>query len=74
VTGGCRKLNNAKVHNLYSSQSIIRIINSRRIRKWAGVYGEKRKAYRFLVRKSEGKRLLRRPRRRWIDNINIDLV
>jgi hypothetical protein len=36
--------------------------------------GEKRKAYRLLVRKPEGKRPLGRPRRRWIDNITVDLL
>jgi hypothetical protein len=35
--------------------------------------GEKRNAYRILVGKPEGKRSLRRPRRRWEDNIIIDL-
>jgi hypothetical protein len=35
--------------------------------------GETRNAYRILVRKSEGKRPLRRPRRRWVDNIKTDL-
>jgi hypothetical protein len=35
--------------------------------------GEKRNAYRLLVGKSEGKRPLRRPRRRWVDNITMDL-
>jgi hypothetical protein len=34
---------------------------------------EKRKAYRLLVRKPEGRRSLGRPRRRWVDNINMDL-
>jgi hypothetical protein len=36
--------------------------------------GEKRNVYRFLVGKPEGKRLLGRPRRRWIDNIKMDLL
>jgi hypothetical protein len=35
--------------------------------------GEKRTAYRLLVGKSEGKRPLGRPRRRWVDNIRMDL-
>jgi hypothetical protein len=35
--------------------------------------GEKRDAYRVLVGKPEGKRPLRRPRRRWVDNIKINL-
>jgi hypothetical protein len=36
--------------------------------------GEKRNAYRLLVGKSEGTRPLGRPRRRWVDNIGMDLV
>jgi hypothetical protein len=51
------------------------MIKSRRIR-WAGHVarvGEKRKAYRILVGKPEGKRPLRRPRRKWEDNIKMDL-
>jgi hypothetical protein len=35
--------------------------------------GEKRNAYRKLVRMPEGKRPLGRPRRRWVDNIRMDL-
>jgi hypothetical protein len=35
---------------------------------------EKRNAYRLLVGKPEGKRPLGRPRRRWVDNIRMDLV
>jgi hypothetical protein len=45
--------------------------------RWAGHVariGEKRNAYRFLVGKPEGKRPLGRPRRRWVDNIRMDLV
>jgi hypothetical protein len=44
--------------------------------RWAGLVarlGEKRNAYRILVGKPEGKRPLGRPRRRWEDNIRIDL-
>jgi hypothetical protein len=36
--------------------------------------GEKRNAYRLLVGKPEGKRPLGRPRRRWVDNIKVDLL
>jgi hypothetical protein len=60
---------------VYSSPNIIRMSKSRRMR-WAGHVarmGEKRNAYRILVGKPEGKRPLRRPRRRWVDNIKIDL-
>jgi hypothetical protein len=35
--------------------------------------GEKRNAYRLFVGKPEGKRPLGRPRRRWVDNIKMDL-
>jgi hypothetical protein len=35
--------------------------------------GETRNAYRILVGKPEGKRPLGRPRRRWVDNIKVDL-
>jgi hypothetical protein len=68
-------MHNEKLHNLYCSPSIIRIIKSRRMR-WAGHVarmGEKRNAYRILVGKPEGKRPLGRPRRRWEDNIRMDL-
>jgi hypothetical protein len=69
------KLHNEELHNLYFSPSIIRIIKSRRMR-WAGHVarmGEKRNSYRILVGKPEGKRPLGRPRRRWEDNIRMDL-
>jgi hypothetical protein len=36
-------------------------------------YEEKRNAYRILVRRTEGRRPLGRPRRRWEDNIKMDL-
>jgi hypothetical protein len=66
-TGGWRKLHNEELHKLYSSPSIIRIINSRRMKLAGHVarMGEKRNAYRTLVGKQEGKRPLGRPRRRW---------
>jgi hypothetical protein len=76
VTGGWRKLHNEELRDLCSSPSIIRIIKSMRMR-WAGHVarmGEKRKAYRLLVGKPEGKRPLGRSRRRWVDNIKMYLL
>jgi hypothetical protein len=75
ATEDCRKLHNEELHNLYSSQDIIRQVKSRRMR-WAGHVarmGEVRKMYKVLVGKPEGKRPLGRPRRRWEDGIRIDL-
>jgi hypothetical protein len=51
------------------------MIKSSRMR-WAGHVAqvrEKRNAYRILTWKPEGKRPLRRPRRRWVDSIKMDL-
>ncbi|KAJ4447230.1 hypothetical protein ANN_09234 [Periplaneta americana] len=75
VTGEWRKLHNTELHALYSSPDLIRNIKSRRLR-WAGHVarmGESRNAYRVLVWRAEGKRPLGRPRRRWKDNIKMDL-
>jgi hypothetical protein len=75
MTGEWRKLHNEELHDLYSSLSIIRIIKSRRMR-WSSHVarmGEKRNACRLLVGNPEKKRPLGRPRRRWVDNIRIDL-
>jgi hypothetical protein len=68
-------LHNEELRDLYSSSSIIRIIKPRRMR-WTGHVarmGEKRNAYRLLVGKPKRKRPLGRPRRRWVDNIRMDL-
>jgi hypothetical protein len=73
VTREWRKLHNEELRDMYSSPSIIRIIKSRRMR-WASQVarmGEKKNAYRLLVGKTEGKRSLGRPRRRWVDNIRM---
>jgi hypothetical protein len=60
---------------LYSSPIIVRVRKSRRMR-WAGHaarMGEERGVYRDLVGKPEGRRPLGRLRRRWADNIRMDL-
>jgi hypothetical protein len=75
VTGEWRKLHNEELHNLYSTPNIIRQVKSRRMR-WVGHVarmGEERKVYKVLVGKPEGKRPLGRPRRRWEDEIRMDL-
>jgi len=75
VTEEWRRLHNEELNDLYSSPNIVRVIKSRRMR-WAGHVarmGEESGVYRVLVGKPEGKRLLGRPRRRWVDNIRIDL-
>jgi hypothetical protein len=75
VTEERRRLHNKELYALYSSPNIIRVIKSRRLR-WAGHVtrmGERRGAYRALVGIPEGRRPLGRPRRRWEDDIKMDL-
>jgi len=75
VTGEWRKLHNEERRDLYSLPNIVRVVKSRRMR-WAGHVahvGEGRGVHRVLVGKPEGKRPLGRPRRRWEDNIKMDL-
>ena len=75
VTEEWRKIYNEELNGQYSSPNIFRVIKSRRIR-WAvhvARMRERRDVYRFLVGKPEGKSPLGRPRRRWKDNIEVDL-
>ena len=75
VTGEWIKVHNEELNDLYSLPNIVRVVKSRRMR-WAGHVarmGEDRVVHRVLVGKPEGKRPLGRPRRRWEDNIKIDL-
>ena len=75
VTGEWRKLHNEEPNDLYSLPYIVRMVKSRRMR-WAGHVarmGEDRGVNRVLVGTPKGKRPLRRPRRRWEDNIKMDL-
>ena len=70
-----RRLHNKELYDLYSSQNIIRIIKSRRMR-WVGHLArmeDKIGAYRVLMRRPDGKRPLRNPRLRWDDNNKIDI-
>ena len=75
VTGEWRRLHIEEPDNLYSSLNVIWVIKSRRIR-WAGHVAhmwKRRAVCRVLMEKPEGKRPLGRPRRRWEDNIKLDL-
>ena len=75
VTGEWRKLHNAELNDLYCSPILFGVIKSRLMRRAGHVMrmGERRGVYRVLVGKPEGKKLLGRPRRRWEDNIKMDL-
>ena len=75
MTGEWRNLHNVELNGLYFSPSVVRVIKSRRMR-WAehvARMGEGRGVYRVLVEKSQEKRPLGRIRRRWEDNIKMDL-
>jgi hypothetical protein len=74
VTGEWRKLHNEELNVLYSLPNLVQVIKSRM--RWAGHVVhmvEGRGVYRVLVGKPEGKRPLGRSRRRWEDNIRMDL-
>ena len=75
VTREWRKIHSEELNDLYCSTNILQVIKLRWMR-WVGhvvCTGERRGVYRVLVGKPEGKRPLGRPRRRWEDNIKMDL-
>jgi len=66
-----RKVHNEELNDLHSSPNIVRVIKSKRMR-WAGHVARMKKrigVYRALVGKPE----VKGPRRRWEDNIKMDL-
>ena len=70
-----RKIHSGELNDIYCSPNIVRVIKSI-IMRWVGyvvLMGKERGVYRVLVGKSGGKRPLGRPRRRWEDNIKMDL-
>jgi len=71
VTSEWRKLHNEELNDLYPLPNIVRVIKRRKTRLTVHLarMGERRGVYRVLVEKPEGKK----PRRRWEDNIKIDL-
>jgi hypothetical protein len=75
VTGEWRKLHNEELNDLSSSPNFVWVTKSNKM-KWTGhvaCIGERRGVHRVLVGKPEGRRPLGKPRRRWEDNIKMDL-
>ena len=70
-----KKVHKEGLNDLHCSPSIVRVLQWRRKRRAGHVVrmGERRGVYRVLVRKPEGKRPLGRHRRRWENNIKMDL-
>jgi len=75
VTGEWRKLHNEGLNDVYSSPNIVRVIKSGRMRSAGHIarMGERKGVYTVLVGKCEGKRPLGKPRRRWEENIKLEL-
>jgi hypothetical protein len=75
ITEEWRRLHNRELYALCFSPNIIWVSKSRTMR-WAGhvaCMGKSRGVYRVLAGKPEGRRPLGRPRRRWEENIKMNL-
>jgi hypothetical protein len=72
VTGGWRKLHNVELHNLYSFNYNDQFKEGE-IGRACSTNEPKRNAYRTLVGKPERKSPLGRPKRRWVNNVKMDL-
>jgi hypothetical protein len=74
-TKGWSILHNKELYDLYSSPNVIRVINSKGLKQTGHVasMGDRRGAYRALVGKPDRRTSPGRPRRRWEDNIKMDL-
>ena len=75
ITEEWSRLHNEELNDLYSSPNTMRVLKSRRMR-WAGhvaLMGDEIGVYRVLMGKPEARGPVGRPRRRWVDNIRMDL-
>jgi len=74
VTGEWRRLHNEELNDLYSSPNIVRMIKSIRM-SWAGHVARMGEEWGCIGSwwGNRGKEPLGRPRRRWVDNIRMDL-
>ena len=73
VTGEWRRLHNKELCALYTSPDSGDQVKKTEVDKACSTYGGRRGAYRILVGKLEGRRPIGRHRRRWKDNIKVDL-